>query len=142
MLHRYDPIREPRKEISHESMVETLKRKVREAVEKHAQVNGGSGEPLGATGRAEPSHDLAQPKPSPTLAISWLKPVRTGNSGIGYQRSACGRFAVAKVLCGGVFKYTASRCYTDLPGEPLGSFDAAEKARACCERYAAARCEK
>jgi hypothetical protein len=138
MLHRYDPIREPRKEISHESMVETLKRKVREAVEKHAQVNGGSGEKAVIHQPPVPSADSGDSRGAvaPTPAISWLKPVRTSKDGLGYRKSECGRFVIAKVRLKDVFVYTASRVNHNWPATVLGSFSAASDAQACCEREA------
>lgn len=89
--------------------MERLKRRCEEAAAaKAVTINGESGEPLVATGRAEQPHDLAQPKPSPTPAaiperLQWQKPIGEA------RRSACGRYAVCRVTVNGKRHYEVWR---------------------------------
>ena len=130
----YSPMREPRKEVTEEQMKETLARRVRESVQKHAErvsINGGSGEvstALPSAGKAPDRHPAA-----PTPAISWDKPIPTSDDGLGYQRSTCGRFVIAKVRVKDTFQYTASRVNPGSVASALGSFLTLQEAQQCCE---------
>lgn len=134
----YSPMREPRKEVSEEQMLETLKRRVREAVEKHAQVNGsGVAQPSRAPGVQQ---EMPGANPVTVAALVWEKPIKTSDDGLGYQQSTCHRFVIAKVRVMDRFQYTASMRRRTPAGDPfpaqaLGSFYTPEEARTCCEGH-------
>lgn len=127
-MYPYSPLHAPRKEVSEETMMETLKRRVRESVEKHINV-------AGAGSSQEASGAVAAANPLPTAAaLQWDKPVKTTSDGQGYQRSTCQRFVIAKTKNMGEFVYTASRCAVPY-AKPLGAFNTPELARAFCEKH-------
>jgi len=136
-MHAYSPMREPRKEVTEEQMKETLARRVRESIQRHAERVSVDGSGVAQSSRA-PAVPLRQEVPGANpvaVAISWEKPVRTSDDGLGYQRSTCGRFVIAKVRVNREFRYTASRCRADLPAQVLGSFANAADAQKCCEGH-------
>lgn len=122
MLHRYNPMREPQKELTHDDMWKTLA--------KHgasrADVEVRPAEPAG-------------PHLQPPAALVWQKPVHTKGldgkpNGTGYCISVCGQFVIAKVKMGPEIVYTASKRRDGFPAAVLGSVKSFEEAKAVCER--------
>ena len=133
-MHAYSPMREPRKEVTEEQMKETLARRVRESIQRHAERVSVDGSGVAQSSRA-PAVPLRQEVPGANpvaVAISWEKPVRTSDDGLGYQKSTCGRFVIAKVRVKGEFQYTASRVNPGSVASVIGSFkDPTSAQRAC-----------
>lgn len=128
----YSPMREPRKEVTEEQMKETLARRVRESMQKHAERVSVNGSGVAQSSRApEVQQEVSGANPV-AVAISWEKPVRTSDDGLGYQKSTCGRFVIAKVRVKGEFQYTASRVNPGSVASVIGSFkDPTSAQRAC-----------
>jgi len=130
MEYAYNPMREPRKEVTEEQMKETLARRVRESMQKHAERV--SIATPGVTVDGEASIRLSVEASRPRELLQWDKPIRTSDDGLGYQRSTCGHFVIAKVRVKDTFQYTCSDCRHS-PARPIGSFTNLAEAQRCCE---------
>lgn len=130
MLHAYDPMLNPRKEVSEDRMREILEKRCREAG--HVRIDPPDPAREGPTDK-----DIARPPERVPTVLVWQQPVRTTKDGQGYQRAVGNRYVVSKVRVMEKFRYTASLCHADeSPATPLGSYDTAEEARARCESEA------